>query len=244
MRPLLVDSFVTRLEMSLSNVLTHHLVHPAVALRRALGLSLLLALGLLMLLSNGAAATSREDLAKQTAGDDVARASNRLAGASPGRPQLVHDEQGKPGYYVVPAHKHGRVVGLVGVSLSGREWQWYSDGYKEQKFPVISQGEAERALGGPAVLTAAPDKHMYWGRSGRLLSAERPGKVVAAASVISTGAGAAAADVPPDVRLGAGASAESRDPSGATAPTSTQTQAQAQALPISKTLTMPPLLPD
>ncbi|MEJ7653735.1 MAG: hypothetical protein WKH64_10570, partial [Chloroflexia bacterium] len=139
----------------------------------------------------------------------VARASNRLAGAATGRPQLVHDEQGKPGYYVVPAHKHGRVVGLVGVSLSGREWQWYSDGYKEQKFPVISQGEAERALGGPAVLTAAPDKHMYWGRSGRLLSAERPGKVVAAASVISTDVGAA--DVS-DSRLGSSAERESRDP--------------------------------
>jgi len=175
-----------------------------------------------------------EEAARDTAQQLVGRLRGKLAGGSVGEPVLVHSfEERTPQYYIVPVQKHGRTVGLIGVSKDGTSWQWYTQGYKQERFPAVDKARADQMLAargrGPAIVVAGPDRALYWTSStgdGGLLSLDDATAMRSARQVSAAAA--------PDVRPGANLLAESTAPTGgSTAVTTSAT------LPASKNLTVP-----
>ncbi len=147
-------------------------------------------LAALALSSVGHAESAPSERARATAQQAIDQAGGRLAGAAAGEPVLVHSFGAKrPVYYLVPAQKDGRTLGLVGVTPDGRSWEWYTDDYTGDRFPQVSQAQAGRVLhegsSGPPEMVIGPDNKLYWTppKGGPMLSAHDPGSVISASRV-------------------------------------------------------------
>lgn len=192
----------------------------------------------------GAASASSggaEAAARAAAQKVIARTTTQLRGASVGAPVLVRSvEDMSPQYFLVPVSRGAKVIGVVGVSPDGREWQWYTPGFTGRGFPSVApQGASLRAglaASEPMVLVAGRDRQLYWAASsgsGKLVSADDPTRVRTRQQALQSAG---------DVRPGAYALQEATDPvrrSGGTAFSPEGQSVQATALPTAKNLTVP-----
>ncbi len=204
--------------------------------------ALFLAFGLLLLGTSAVLAEGNpQDRAEQAARTLLGRVRGQLAGGTVGRPVLVRSlDDLSPSYYVVPVNKHGKIVGLVGVSSDGGSWQWYTEGYDKGSFPPVSAAEARGQLSsrgdtGETVIVAAPDRKLYWaavGGNDTLVSVD-------SASDVSSNRRAKADGRQGDILPGSSAGSEGSDSSKTSSGETSTLRSFASALPVSKNLSVP-----